>query len=144
MQAVRAETIVESLHAAGMTIVPTDDGRLKVTPASQLTPELCGLIRETKAELLRYFSVFAANDSVPKLPADPNAWRELAQAYYAHHLVCSTCRAAGRGSTYGLRCGVGATLWTKYQTLIKCRDTFTTTWRRTCSSVTKSKVPNLT
>ena len=54
-----------------------------------------------------------AND--PNSPPDPNAWRELAQAYHAHHLKCSTCIAAGRGAVYGLRCGVGAALWVNYQ-----------------------------
>lgn len=54
----------------------------------------------------------AAND--PEPPQDPAAWRELAQAYHAHHFNCQTCQAAGRGAMYGLRCGVGASLWTKY------------------------------
>ena len=56
-----------------------------------------------------------ANDPEPELPADPNAWKELAAAYHAHHLKCSTCIAAGRGAVYGLRCGVGAALWVNYQ-----------------------------
>ena len=59
----------------------------------------------------------AINDPSPP-PAstvDPNAWRELAQAYHDHHFVCGTCIAAGRGSIYGLRCGTGAALWINYQ-----------------------------
>ena len=48
-------------------------------------------------------------------PTDPNAWRELATAYHAHHFKCPTCIAAGRGAQYGLRCGTGAALWTSYQ-----------------------------
>lgn len=56
-----------------------------------------------------------ANDQAPEPPADPNAWRELAQAYHEHHFGCSTCVAAGRGAVYGLRCGVGAALWNAYQ-----------------------------
>ena len=55
----------------------------------------------------------AAND--PEPPADPQAWRELAQAYYAHHFNCQTCIAAGRGSRYGQRCGAGMALWAGYQ-----------------------------
>lgn len=112
MQTLRAETIVKSLQTAGVTIAPTDDGGLRVTPASRLTPELRGMIRETKAELLKYFSVFAAND--PEPPAEPNAWRELAQAYHAHHFNCPTCIAAGRDSQYGQRCGAGMALWRAY------------------------------
>ena len=59
----------------------------------------------------------AANDlnPDPEPPPDPNAWRELAQAYHAHHFGCSTCIAAGRGAVYGLRCGTGAALWNAYQ-----------------------------
>lgn len=59
----------------------------------------------------------AVNDPSPppEPPADPNAWRELAQAYHDHHFVCGTCVAAGRGSMYGLRCGTGAALWIHYQ-----------------------------
>ena len=55
----------------------------------------------------------AANDSEP--PANPNAWRELAQAHHNHHFSCPTCIAAGRGAVYCLRCGVGAALWTSYE-----------------------------
>ena len=59
----------------------------------------------------------AANDpnSPPEPPTDPNAWRELAAAYHAHHFNCSTCIAAGRGAVYGLRCGTGAALWNAYR-----------------------------
>lgn len=39
----------------------------------------------------------------------------LARAYCAHHAHCSICQAAGRGTGYGLRCGVGAALWCSYQ-----------------------------
>lgn len=115
METLRAESIVKSLHTAGVTIAPTDNGGLLVTPASRLTPELRGMIRETKAELLKYFSVFAANDSKPQPPADPNAWRELAQTYHAHHFNCPQCIAAGRGAMYGERCDVGSLLWACYQ-----------------------------
>ncbi len=54
----------------------------------------------------------AAND--PETPSDPQAWRELAAAYHAHHFICQTCIAAGRGSRYGQRCGAGMALWRAY------------------------------
>ena len=59
----------------------------------------------------------AANDPAPdpEPPADPNAWRELAEAYNAHHFDCHACIAAGRGAQYGLRCGAGKALWNAYQ-----------------------------
>jgi hypothetical protein len=51
----------------------------------------------------------------PLLPGvDPPDWRELAQAYHAHHFGCVVCIAAGRGARYGLRCGVGTALWCSY------------------------------
>lgn len=58
----------------------------------------------------------AANDpeTAPEPPVDPNAWRELAAAYHAHHFNCPTCIAAGRGSRYGQRCGAGMALWRAY------------------------------
>ena len=54
-----------------------------------------------------------ARQEAPEPSANPAAWRELAQAYHAHHFACKTCIAAGQGR--GLRCGCGAALWTKYQ-----------------------------
>lgn len=48
--------------------------------------------------------------SLPELPD----WRTLDKAYLAHHTHCHICQAAGRGARYGLRCGVGAALWTAY------------------------------
>ena len=54
----------------------------------------------------------AANDPGP--PSDPQAWRELAHAYNAHHFNCPTCIAAGRDSRYGQRCGAGMALWRAY------------------------------
>jgi len=45
-----------------------------------------------------------------------SAWRVLSEAYYQHHFKCPQCQAAGRGSRYGQRCGVGASLWIKYAT----------------------------
>ena len=61
----------------------------------------------------------AANDPAPEPepepPADPNAWRELSEAYNAHHFDCHTCIAAGRGAQYGPRCGAGAALWINSQ-----------------------------
>ena len=63
----------------------------------------------------------AANDSkpppkpLPKTPPEPNAWRELARAYHAHHFNCQTCIAAGRSAVHGLRCSTGVALWNNYQ-----------------------------
>ena len=50
----------------------------------------------------------------PEPPSNPQAWRELAAVYHAHHFACQTCIAAGRGNQYGLRCGTGTALWRAY------------------------------
>ena len=55
------------------------------------------------------------DENAPEPPADPNAWRGLAQEYHLHHFACNTCIAAGQGSRYCLRCGVGTALWNVYQ-----------------------------
>ena len=114
MQTLRAENIVRSLHKVGITIAPTGDGGLRVSRASRLTPEFRGMIRESKAALLKYFTVFAANDPEPESSAYPNAWKELAHAYHTHHFSCPACITAGRGSLYGLRCDSGMELWQAY------------------------------
>jgi hypothetical protein len=45
-------------------------------------------------------------------PADSRLWRELDRAYLGHHFNCPTCVAGGQAR--GLRCSVGASLWTAY------------------------------
>lgn len=57
----------------------------------------------------------AANDATGAVAAiDLPDWRELDQAYQAHHWTCPTCQAAGRGAMYGRRCTVGLVLWAGY------------------------------
>ena len=107
--------IVDTLHTAGLRMSLIPGGALAVAPASRITHELRRLIRDSKAMLVDWLQ--AANDPAPEPPADPNAWRELAQAYHDHHTACPVCTAAGRGSMYGLRCGVGAALWNSYQNI---------------------------
>ena len=112
--ALPVQSIFETLHDAGIHVRPADGGLLVATPASRLTDELRALIRSRKADLIRWFTSTAAND--PEPPEDPAAWRELAQEYHRHHFACKTCCAAGQSR--GLRCGVGASLWTNYQNQI--------------------------
>ena len=107
------QSIVESLNEAGFSLSLTPAGGLAVVPASKLTPELREVIRSGKADLMRWFTQAAVTDFEPSI--EPAAWRELADAYHQHHFKCPTCQAAGRGAQYGLRCGVGAALWTTYQ-----------------------------
>ncbi|MDB5884157.1 MAG: hypothetical protein JWR74_328 [Polaromonas sp.] len=113
MPALPVHDIVEVLHDAGLRVSLVSGGDLGVSPASRLTHELRDLIRGNKAVLVDWLQ--AANDQAPEPPLDPEAWHELAQAYYAHHFNCNVCIAAGRGSRYGPRCGAGTGLWNAYQ-----------------------------
>ncbi len=76
--------------------------------------DLASAERDALGNLTKPVIETEGNDPASEPPADPNAWRELAQAYHAHHFKCSTCIAAGRGAVYGLRCDVGAALWRSY------------------------------
>jgi hypothetical protein len=110
-----ASSVVDQLHHAGLNLSLAPTGGLAVGPSSHLTSDLRDLIRNSKALLIDWLT--AANDAAshaPDPPDDPQAWRELAQAYDAHHFNCPTCIAAGRGSRYGQRCGAGMALWRAY------------------------------
>lgn len=79
--------------------------------------ELAPHIRACKPELVRLLSIQPANDSTAITTApEPTDWLVLDRAYQNHHFKCPTCIAAGRGTRYGLRCGVGAVLWVAYET----------------------------
>lgn len=106
-----AGALIRQAEEAGVTLRLVD-GKLKAVGALTAVQSWAPRLREHKSELIE---ALASNDPAPEPPADPNAWRELAQAYNDHHFNCSTCIAAGRGAVYGLRCGVGAALWNAYQ-----------------------------
>lgn len=88
------------------------DGSIKIIGQRSAVYQWRDQLREHKAAIFQHLS--AAND--PEPPADPANWRELAAEYHRHHFACPTCIAGGQGR--GLRCGVGASLWTTYQTQI--------------------------
>ncbi len=113
MSPLPVQNIFESLREAGLSLSLASNSGISVTPASRLTDDLRSLIRDNKPFLLDWLT--AANDPVPEPSTDPNAWRELAEAYHAHHFGCDACVAAGRGTGYGLRCGAGTALWIEYQ-----------------------------
>jgi hypothetical protein len=50
----------------------------------------------------------------PAILEKPADWHALDAAYLAHHFNCPACIAAGRGSRYGFRCGIGSALWRAY------------------------------
>ena len=110
-----ASAVVDQLRGAGLNLALAPAGGLAVAPASHLTADLRALIRSSKAVLIAWLT--AANDDAshaPEPPDDPLDWQELAAAYHTHHFNCGACVAAGRGSRYGRRCGVGQALWFDY------------------------------
>ena len=112
MSVLPVQDIFDALHDAGLSVSLASGGGLAVSPGSRLTHDLRELVKGNKAALVDWLQ--AANDPAPEPPSDPEAWRELAKAYHRHHFGCIFCIAAGRGSGYGLRCGVGAALWRAY------------------------------
>ena len=115
MTAQAVEIVVAQLSHAGLNLSLAPAGGLAVAPSSHLTDDLRALIRSSKAMLIDWLT--AANEAAsqaPNPPEDPSDWKELAAAYHAHHFNCPTCIAAGRGSGYGQRCGVGTALWRDY------------------------------
>jgi len=105
-------------------LVPFGD-RLRAVGARAAITELAPHIAACKAELhlLLHFLTEPSNDPDPPTvkPDAPtrqpfgewvDSWRPLAQAYHSHHFDCPACISAGKG--YGMRCGVGASLWGAY------------------------------
>ena len=90
-------------------------GTATATPAIFATSPPIGLstIATVATVAVAKRNELAANH--PEPPPDPQAWRELAQAYHEHHFNCPNCIAAGRDSRYGQRCGAGMALWGSYQ-----------------------------
>lgn len=108
-----AQTLIRQANAAGVSL-RLIDGKVKASGNADAVALMVEQLRANKAELIRWLTESAANDLMP--PSVPGAWRELAGAYNTHHFKCPTCIAAGL--SYGLRCGVGASLWIEYQTVI--------------------------
>lgn len=106
---------LETIRAAGLTVSLTDDRRLFVKPSSLITPELREFAKAHRDELIA--CLLAEQAAPPPPPPTPPAlthaeWATLDKAYQSHHQTCPVCIAAGKG--YGLRCGTGAALWSKY------------------------------
>lgn len=137
-------TALSTLRDAGFAVAVTPAGKLRVTPASKLTPELRQVIGQHRDELLMQLTGRAAandarsetvrttpppatertpaqvvnsgvvNNLVNKISPD---WKDLDRAYQAHHVNCPVCIAAGKG--HGQRCGTGAALWADYDQTTK-------------------------
>ena len=57
--------VLEHIRSAGLDVGLTDDHRLKVTPASRITPELRELVKAHRDDLLAYLEREATNDPAP-------------------------------------------------------------------------------
>lgn len=102
-----------------------DGGALKARGCREAVDILAPELRAHKVELLELLARQVFNDPGPppktaSTQAGPTSsfnvsaeWRALDVAYQAHHFHCTVCVAAGKG--YGLRCGVGAQLWSAYE-----------------------------
>ena len=101
------DTLIRAALDAGVALKFVD-GKLKAVGHVDAVRAWAPRLRQHKAELLKALAP-------PEPPANPDAWKELAAAYHAHHFRCAVCAAAGRGARYGLRCGAGAALWAAYQ-----------------------------
>lgn len=97
------DTLIRAAMDAGVAL-KFEDGKLKACGHVDVLRAWAPRLREHKAALIEALQ--------PPEPAID--WRELDRAYLAHHVGCKTCQAAGRGRTYGLRCGTGASLWVAY------------------------------
>ena len=107
-----AAALVKQAQDAGVQLY-FDGVKIKGRGQPDAIAKLIEPLRQHKADLLRWFNQTPAND--PCLHSDTTDWIELAKAYQVHHINCPTCKSAGLGSRYGLRCGVGSALWTTYQ-----------------------------
>jgi hypothetical protein len=97
------DTIIRAAMDAGVALKFVD-GKLKAVGHVDAVAAWAPRLREHKAELI----------AALQMPEPAIDWRELDRAYLAHHVGCKTCQAAGRGRTYSLRCGTGASLWVAY------------------------------
>jgi hypothetical protein len=99
------DVLIRAAMDAGVALT-FEDGKLKACGHVDVLRAWAPRLRQHKAELIEALQA----------PEPVTDWRELDRAYLAHHVMCKTCQAAGRGRTYGLRCGVGAALWSSYST----------------------------
>lgn len=106
-----AAALIQSAQDAGVTLRLVD-GKVKISGTKAAVTCLLEPLRQHKADLVRWFTQTPANEP------EPNAWRELARAYYSHHSACPQCVSAGHGAAYGPRCDIGALLWSCYQNTV--------------------------
>lgn len=112
-----AAALIREAQASGIELRLVG-GKVKAIGPREAVDRLIEPLREHKLALVCALQVEQL-ETLPALslahPTNPPDWHALDAAYNAHHFNCPTCIAAGRGSRYGLRCGVGTALWRAYQ-----------------------------
>jgi hypothetical protein len=113
---VSAQTLIRQAQASGVALRLVG-GKVKACGPREAVERLLVPLREHRAALANALQAEAV-EALPCTPADaaPESadWHALDAAYLAHHFNCPTCIAAGRGTRYGHRCGVGMALWRAY------------------------------
>lgn len=112
-----AAALIREANASGIELRLVD-GKVKAIGPREAVARLIDPLRKHKLALVCALQVEqpeALPVQVAVNPVSPPDWRALDAAYNTHHFNCPTCIAAGRGSRYGLRCGVGTALWRAYQ-----------------------------
>lgn len=111
-----AEALIRHAQASGVALRLVG-GKVKAIGPREAVGRLLEPLRAHRAALADALQAEPV-EPLPIVPTHaapaPTAWRALDAAYLAHHFKCPTCIAAGRGSRYGPRCGVGAALWRSY------------------------------
>ena len=109
------DTLIRRALDSGVELALVD-GQITMIGRSSAVQQWRAQLREHKAGIYQHLT--AANDPTNRVFEKPwhhieAPWRELAQAYHAHHFKCTPCKSAGQGR--GQRCGAGAALWVNYQ-----------------------------
>jgi hypothetical protein len=95
-----SKALDQQIVAAGLSLTPPEQPKPKLATSNTQVPPAT----QPKAKPVKHID---------------QDWKPLALAYHAHHFKCAVCITAGKGTRYGPRCGVGASLWTGYQNAIQ-------------------------
>lgn len=112
-----AAALIREAQASGIELRLVG-GKVKAIGPREAVARLIAPLREHKLALVCALQIEQAEAlpvQVVANPVSPPDWHALDAAYNTHHFKCSTCIAAGLSSSYGMRCGVGMTLWRAYQ-----------------------------
>ncbi|MFM7000540.1 MAG: hypothetical protein ACKOXU_05700 [Limnohabitans sp.] len=104
-----AQTLIWQAQASGVALRLVGD-KVRASGTREAVALLLVPLRKHRAALADALH----SEPIPPLPSAPAERQTLDAAYLTHHFNCPICIAAGRGSRYGQRCGVGMALWRAY------------------------------